>query len=221
MKDSDIWKVVLFGINLLLVCLILNSLVGKTVKMVVKEAKLPKRFFDTATAFQFKIQTRYLEVKGLKFNEVLPFLYMFLPTVVAVGTFTLCICIRSDHCHLLVPIDFFRSLFNCILLGLLTIAKGAIQGLMWLLGCHKKIVVPLLPTPTPVLVLPEIDEVLWKVPLLVIGIVLLAVLLFFLARWLYRLFKRMRLDNTILLINSDGRWEYAPSPKRLQIDSVQ
>ena len=215
MTDSEIWQVVLFGINVLLVCYILNSLVGKTIKMVMEEVKFSKSISEKA--FQLKIQARDVKrFNEVRFNDVLPFFYMFLPTVVVVGTFTLCMCIRSDHCHLLVPIEFFRSLLNCILFGFLMISKRAIQGLMWLLGCHKKIVVPL--PPTPVLVVPEIDEDWWKVPLLVIGIMLLAVLLFFLVRWLIGLFKRMRLDNTILLINNDGRWEYAPSPKRLEIE---
>ena len=198
----------LFLTNLLLFYYILHPLVGKRIQMMVKETMLPKHVSEKVFQLEAKVQARDIE----EFNAVLPFLYMFLPIVVAVGTFTLCIWIRSENCHLLIPIDFFRCLFKCILVGFLQMMKRTIKGLIWLLGCNKKVIV----LPPPIIV----DDDWWKVPLLVICIAVLALLLLFLVKWLIGLFKRMRLDNTILLINSDGKWEYAPSPKRLEIDSA-
>ena len=145
-------------------------------------------------------------------------LSMLLPLVIAVGSYTLCICIKSDHCHLLTPVAFFMSLARCSVSGILQMTKKALQGLMWILGCNQKYVVSV-PQKLVVPTMPTLED-WWKIPLVVVSVILAAVLLFFLITWLVRLFKRMRLDNTILLINNDGKWEYAPSEKRLQIEAT-
>jgi len=205
-QESSIWQVFLFSLNF--------GLVGYMIYLIGKKIKRTIPATETHWAlhhFKVKVQDPYKnDYYGLS---------MLLPLVIAVGSYTLCICIQSDHCHLLTPVAFFMSLARCSVSGILQMTKKTLQGLMWILRCNQKYVVPV-PQKLVMPTMPTLDEDWWKVPLVVVSVILAAVLLFFLITWLVRLFKRMRLDNTILLINNDGKWEYAPSEKRLQIEAT-
>ena len=207
LKSSSIWQVVLFSMNVLLFCYIIQQFGKRAFKMIVEKSGSENR--TSLFLHQFKIQAN--NVYKAEYGTV-PVPFMFLPIVVAVGTYTLCICLKRGA-HLLAPFEIFVSLAKCIIFGFLHMTKKTLQGLMWILGCNQR-------TPAPILVLPDVDKDWWQIPLIVVCIIVLALLSFFLVKWLIGLCKRMRLDNTILLINNDGKWEYAPSQKRLEIESA-